>query len=112
MVKEFLLLSLRYIALTICNTEDMALSECNYLRENVFRLLRYDPEKRLTAHEALLHEWFNEDPQPTPPELFPTWPAKSELGKAVVKSPITKPPANAKDVRFFPHFTFRFIFPL
>uniref|UniRef100_A0A9J2Q8E8 cyclin-dependent kinase n=1 Tax=Ascaris lumbricoides TaxID=6252 RepID=A0A9J2Q8E8_ASCLU len=62
-------------------------------------LLRYDPEKRLTAHEALLHEWFNEDPQPTPPELFPTWPAKSELGKAVVKSPITKPPANAKDMQ-------------
>ncbi|KHN86408.1 Putative serine/threonine-protein kinase [Toxocara canis] len=61
-------------------------------------LLRYDPAKRLSAHEALVHEWFDEDPQPTPPELFPTWPAKSELGRAVVKSPITKPPTSTKDV--------------
>ncbi|VDK56213.1 unnamed protein product [Anisakis simplex] len=62
-------------------------------------LLRYDPQKRLTAHQALTHIWFDEDPPPTPPELFPTWPAKSELGRAVVKSPITKAPSNPKDIQ-------------
>lgn len=29
------------------------------------RLLQYDPEKRLTATEALQHEWFSEEPLPT-----------------------------------------------
>lgn len=64
-------------------------------------MLRYDPNKRLTAREALKHNWFEQDPLPTPPEMFPTWPAKSELGKAapVANSP-TKAAVVAKDVSF------------
>lgn len=36
------------------------------------------PEYRISADEALKHEWFSENPLPAPPESFPTWPAKSE----------------------------------
>ncbi|KAF7838194.1 Cyclin-dependent kinase G-2 [Senna tora] len=28
------------------------------------KLLTYDPEKRITAEDALLHDWFHEDPLP------------------------------------------------
>ncbi|VDK74777.1 unnamed protein product [Litomosoides sigmodontis] len=59
--------------------------------ELIKELLTYDPVKRIAAHEALVHDWFERYPPPTPPEMFPTWPAKSELGKSVVKTPITKP---------------------
>ncbi|MFH4978448.1 hypothetical protein AB6A40_005157 [Gnathostoma spinigerum] len=58
-------------------------------------LLRYDPAKRIDAHTALQHSWFREEPHPVPPELFPTWPAKSE-GKVLIKSPLTKPPNDVK----------------
>uniref|UniRef100_A0A914EAY7 cyclin-dependent kinase n=2 Tax=Acrobeloides nanus TaxID=290746 RepID=A0A914EAY7_9BILA len=46
------------------------------------RFLTYNPETRISASEALANEWFSEDPQPTPRENFPTWPAKSEQNKA------------------------------
>lgn len=36
-------------------------------------LLRYDPAKRITASEALEHEWFKEKPLPVTPEDFPHW---------------------------------------
>lgn len=29
------------------------------------QLFAYDPDKRLTAKEALQHKWFHEDPKPT-----------------------------------------------
>ncbi|KAG6834753.1 hypothetical protein H0H93_007604, partial [Arthromyces matolae] len=29
------------------------------------RLFAYDPDKRLTAREALMHKWFHEEPKPT-----------------------------------------------
>ncbi|CAD6192481.1 unnamed protein product [Caenorhabditis auriculariae] len=50
------------------------------------RLLTYDPQQRITAAEAIQHKWFTEDPQPTPPEMFPTFPAKSEQNKAPPQS--------------------------
>jgi len=28
-------------------------------------LFQYDPDRRLTAHDALAHEWFQEVPLPT-----------------------------------------------
>ncbi|CAG0921033.1 unnamed protein product [Notodromas monacha] len=40
----------------------------------------YDPKRRVTAENALKHRWFDEEPLPKDPALFPTWPAKSELG--------------------------------
>lgn len=42
------------------------------------RLLTYDPVRRLSAEDALKHEFFKETPLPIDPSLFPTWPAKSE----------------------------------
>ncbi|KAJ3284671.1 Cyclin-dependent kinase 11A [Borealophlyctis nickersoniae] len=41
------------------------------------RLLTLDPEKRITAEEALKHPYFTESPLPKDPSLFPTWPSKS-----------------------------------
>lgn len=56
------------------------------MTENGFKLLNrfltYDPKRRITAEEAMNHEWFTEDPKPTPPEMFPTFPAKSEQHRA------------------------------
>ena len=42
------------------------------------RLLTYDPSRRITADEALNHEWFREDPLPKEKECMPTFPARSE----------------------------------
>uniref|UniRef100_A0A7E4VC90 cyclin-dependent kinase n=1 Tax=Panagrellus redivivus TaxID=6233 RepID=A0A7E4VC90_PANRE len=50
----------------------------------------YNPRKRLSADEALQSPWFEEQPLPLPPELFPTWPARSEHGK--VPPPSRAPP--------------------
>ncbi|XP_048229001.1 cyclin-dependent kinase 11B isoform X2 [Ricinus communis] len=38
------------------------------------KLLTYDPEKRLTAEDALNHAWFREVPLPTSKEFMPTLP--------------------------------------
>ncbi|KAK8994035.1 hypothetical protein V6N11_008242 [Hibiscus sabdariffa] len=40
------------------------------------RLLTYDPEKRITADDALNHDWFQELPLPKSKEFFPTFPPK------------------------------------
>jgi len=45
------------------------------------RFLTYSPDLRITAYEALQHEWFQETPLPVDPSMFPTWPAKSEMAK-------------------------------
>lgn len=42
------------------------------------RFLTYCPAKRISADEALKHEYFRESPLPIEPSMFPTWPAKSE----------------------------------
>lgn len=57
-------------------------------------LLTYDPKQRLTAETALKHNYFKEMPLPIDPEMFPTWPAKSEVGwkRAMATSP--KPPSG------------------
>lgn len=38
------------------------------------RMLTYDPERRITAKEALMHPYFREDPPPKPVALMPTFP--------------------------------------
>jgi cell division cycle 2-like protein len=38
------------------------------------KLLAYDPEKRITAEDALKHEWFSEVPLPKDTEFMPTFP--------------------------------------
>lgn len=57
-------------------------------------LLTYDPKQRLTAEAALNHNYFKEQPLPIDPAMFPTWPAKSEVGwkRAMATSP--KPPSG------------------
>ena len=39
-------------------------------------LLTLDPEKRISASEALEHAYFKEDPKPKHPEFFPSFPSK------------------------------------
>jgi len=39
------------------------------------RLLTYDPEKRITAEEALKHPYFTESPLPKDPNLFNSFPS-------------------------------------
>ena len=60
-----------------------------------YRFLTYNPEKRISADEANLHEYFKESPHPIDPSMFPTWPAKSEQSsKKKASSP--KPPSGGK----------------
>ncbi|KFB51228.1 hypothetical protein ZHAS_00019494 [Anopheles sinensis] len=62
-------------------------------------LLTFDPKQRLTAEAALQHHYFKELPLPIDPAMFPTWPAKSELGlkKALASSP--KPPSGGGEFK-------------
>lgn len=55
--------------------------------------LTYDPEKRITAEKALQHRYFDEPPLPIDPAMFPTWPAKSELGQKRALAASPKPPS-------------------
>lgn len=61
------------------------------------RFLTYCPSKRISASNALNHEWFKETPLLVDPSMFPTWPAKSEQPrvKKVVDSP--KAPQGGKE---------------
>ncbi|GER56056.1 kinase family protein [Striga asiatica] len=54
------------------------------------KLLTYDPQKRITAKEALNHEWFREVPLPKSKEFMPTFPAhhaQDRRMRRVMKSP-------------------------
>ncbi|CAN6449061.1 unnamed protein product [Victoria cruziana] len=54
------------------------------------KLLTYDPEKRITAEEALNHDWFSEFPPPKSKEFMPTFPgqhAQDRRLRRVMKSP-------------------------
>jgi len=55
-------------------------------------LLTYDPSKRITAEDALKHGYFEEAPRPVHPSMFPTWPAKSELGHKTKRNASPKAP--------------------
>ncbi|KAJ3321184.1 hypothetical protein HDV06_004527 [Boothiomyces sp. JEL0866] len=41
------------------------------------KFLTFDPEKRITASEAMEHPFFKESPVPKPSELFPSFPSKA-----------------------------------
>ncbi|XP_002159420.3 cyclin-dependent kinase 11B isoform X1 [Hydra vulgaris] len=61
------------------------------------RLLTYDPGRRITADDAMAHAYFKESPLPVDSSMFPTWPAKSELGhKAMKKNASPKPPEGGQ----------------
>lgn len=66
--------------------------------ELINKFLTYDPLQRITAENAIDHDYFKEAPLPIDPAMFPTWPAKSELGhKKVNNSP--KPPSGGKEYK-------------
>ncbi|PIA33665.1 hypothetical protein AQUCO_04000022v1 [Aquilegia coerulea] len=54
------------------------------------KLLTYDPAKRITAEDALNHEWFREVPLPKSKDFMPTFPAQHAQDRRlrrVMKSP-------------------------
>uniref|UniRef100_A0A1D1YIG7 Cyclin-dependent kinase G-2 n=1 Tax=Anthurium amnicola TaxID=1678845 RepID=A0A1D1YIG7_9ARAE len=54
------------------------------------KLLTYDPDKRITAEDALNHEWFREVPLPKSKEFMPTFPAQHAQDRRlrrIMKSP-------------------------
>ncbi|GAV85448.1 Pkinase domain-containing protein [Cephalotus follicularis] len=54
------------------------------------KLLTYDPEKRITAEDALNHEWFREVPLPKSKDFMPTFPAQHAQDRRlrrIMKSP-------------------------
>jgi len=52
------------------------------------QLLLYDPEKRISAADALNHPWFTEFPPPKEQELMPTYPTEKEgSARKRVRSP-------------------------
>ena len=60
------------------------------------KLLMYWPQKRITAHEALNHSFFEESPKPVDPSMFPSWPAKSEGGVVVKRVHSPKAPLGGQ----------------
>ena len=62
------------------------------------RFLTYDPKRRITCDDARQTEYFMEEPRAIAQNMFPTWPAKSELGpgaaQAVKKAASPKPPSG------------------
>eukprot|EP00268_Persea_americana_P004512 TRINITY_DN1143_c0_g1_i8.p1 TRINITY_DN1143_c0_g1~~TRINITY_DN1143_c0_g1_i8.p1 ORF type:complete len:801 (+),score=194.10 TRINITY_DN1143_c0_g1_i8:811-3213(+) len=54
------------------------------------KLLTFDPEKRITAEDALKHEWFREVPLPKSKDFMPTFPAQHAQDRRlrrIMKSP-------------------------
>ncbi|KAF7969222.1 hypothetical protein HWV62_27931 [Athelia sp. TMB] len=57
-------------------------------------LLTYDPEKRITAEEALQHDYFKESPYPKHPDLFGSFPSAAAGEKR--RKPFDSPSAPAR----------------
>ncbi|XP_042501966.1 cyclin-dependent kinase G-2-like [Macadamia integrifolia] len=71
-----------------CFTGSPILSDAGY--DLLIKLLAYDPEKRITAEDALNHEWFHEVPLPKSKDFMPTFPAqhaKDRRLRRIMKSP-------------------------
>lgn len=45
------------------------------------RMMVYDPNKRITAEEALQHPWFREEPQTVRVEEMPSFPSLNEMSR-------------------------------
>ncbi|KAL6983848.1 cyclin-dependent kinase [Sarracenia purpurea var. burkii] len=66
------------------------------------KLLTYDPEKRITAEDALKHEWFREVPLPKSKEFMPTFPAQHAQDRRLrrmMKSPDPLEEQRRKELR-------------
>ncbi|XP_012524241.1 cyclin-dependent kinase 11B isoform X3 [Monomorium pharaonis] len=62
------------------------------------KFLTYDPRQRVTAEDALNHGYFTEAPLPIDPQMFPTWPAKSEQGSRTTNAS-PKPPSGGREYK-------------
>ncbi|KAL0580318.1 hypothetical protein V5O48_001735 [Marasmius crinis-equi] len=67
-------------------------------------LLTYDPERRISAEEALQHPYFTESPLPKHPDLFGSFPsaAAGEKKRKIFDSPSA--PARAADYKLLTEF--------
>ncbi|KIM85361.1 hypothetical protein PILCRDRAFT_96460 [Piloderma croceum F 1598] len=67
-------------------------------------LLTYDPGKRITAEEALQHDYFTESPYPKHPDLFGSFPSAAAGEKR--RKPFDSPsaPARAADYKLMTEF--------
>lgn len=63
----------RYNLSTIFSKRHVELSEAGY--DLLLKCFTFDPRKRISAREALNHEFFREHPLPKDPSLFPSWPS-------------------------------------
>jgi len=53
----------------------------------MFKLLTYDPERRIAAEEAMKHPYFSESPLPKHPDLFGSFPSVAAGEKKRIDSP-------------------------
>ncbi|CAN1137287.1 Cyclin-dependent kinase G-2 [Linum perenne] len=66
------------------------------------KLLTYDPEKRISAYDALNHEWFREVPLPKSKDFMPTFPAQhaqDRRARRILKSPDPLEEQRKKELR-------------
>ncbi|CAF1965720.1 unnamed protein product [Rotaria magnacalcarata] len=54
------------------------------------KFLTYDPSKRISALNALEHEYFEEIPRRIDPSMFPTWPSRNEEKDKVIRGGIQR----------------------
>ncbi|TFK30581.1 Pkinase-domain-containing protein [Coprinopsis marcescibilis] len=66
-------------------------------------LLKYDPEKRITAAEALKHPYFKESPLPKHPDLFGSFPSAA-AGEKRRKPDSPSAPARAQNYKLVTEF--------
>ncbi len=65
-----------------------------------YRFLAYDPSRRITALDALKHDYFEESPRRIDPSMFPTWPSKNEEKEKAARGGIPRlPGSNAATVQ-------------
>lgn len=79
----------RYNLQAIFTKYGVDLSDSGY--DLLLKCFTYDPKRRITASEALRHEFFREAPLPKDPSQFPSWPSIKGAKEA---RPEAKKPRN------------------
>ncbi|EIN13497.1 Pkinase-domain-containing protein [Punctularia strigosozonata HHB-11173 SS5] len=69
----------------------------------MMKLLTYDPERRITAEEALKHPYFSESPLPKHPDMFGTFPSAA-AGEKRRKPDSPTAPVRAADYKLLTDF--------